>query len=183
MVTLSSIIRPLASQFQRQLLTHARNHRITPVRRCNLTACSSKYVLSQSKCTTCIRWRCTDGVFHCGSLFVVICKTRMGSSAKLGLEFSSSLDLGQTWLMIESCGETGCRLQVFQIPNIIDPHGVCVMPFHLQRSLCEVTCWLCQVFRFQKHIFIVVGLSLPPSHPRYSYLTTQETFPNVLKLY
>lgn len=49
MVTLSTVIRPLASQLRRRLVSHGRSHRITPVRRCNLTACSSKYVLSQSK--------------------------------------------------------------------------------------------------------------------------------------
>ncbi|XP_034061793.1 carbonic anhydrase 5A, mitochondrial isoform X2 [Gymnodraco acuticeps] len=47
MVTLSSVIRPFASQLHRQLFRHANRHRITPVRRCNLAACSSKYVLSQ----------------------------------------------------------------------------------------------------------------------------------------
>lgn len=49
MVILSSVIRPLASQLHRHLVKHTKSHRITPVRRCNLIACSSKYVLSQSK--------------------------------------------------------------------------------------------------------------------------------------
>ncbi|CAN9499438.1 unnamed protein product [Ophioblennius macclurei] len=48
MVTLSSVARPLVSHLQRQLFRGAAapSLRITPVRRCNLTACSSKYVLS-----------------------------------------------------------------------------------------------------------------------------------------
>ncbi|XP_019749646.1 carbonic anhydrase 5A, mitochondrial isoform X1 [Hippocampus comes] len=48
MVTLSSVIRPLASHLHRQLLRHTRRSQwLTPVRGCNLTACSSRYVLSQ----------------------------------------------------------------------------------------------------------------------------------------
>ncbi|XP_051916973.1 carbonic anhydrase 5A, mitochondrial isoform X2 [Hippocampus zosterae] len=48
MVTLSSVIRPLTSQLHRQLLRHTRlSQWLTHVRGCNLTACSSRYVLSQ----------------------------------------------------------------------------------------------------------------------------------------
>ncbi|XP_061628871.1 carbonic anhydrase 5A, mitochondrial isoform X1 [Phyllopteryx taeniolatus] len=48
MVTLSSAIRPLASQLHRQLFTHTgRSQWLTSVRGCNLTACSSRFVLSQ----------------------------------------------------------------------------------------------------------------------------------------
>ncbi|XP_075997939.1 carbonic anhydrase 5A, mitochondrial isoform X1 [Genypterus blacodes] len=47
MVILSAVVRPLAAQLRRQLVGQARSQRITPVRRCNLMACSSKYVLSQ----------------------------------------------------------------------------------------------------------------------------------------
>ncbi|CAL1595284.1 unnamed protein product [Knipowitschia caucasica] len=43
----TSIIRPLASQLQRHLVQAIKSPRITPVRRCNLTACSSKFVLSK----------------------------------------------------------------------------------------------------------------------------------------
>ncbi|KAJ0029569.1 hypothetical protein NQD34_004566 [Periophthalmus magnuspinnatus] len=43
----TSVIRPLASQLRRQLVRVAKSHRISPVRTCNLTACSSKFVLSQ----------------------------------------------------------------------------------------------------------------------------------------
>ncbi|KAK7891965.1 hypothetical protein WMY93_023928 [Mugilogobius chulae] len=44
----NSVIRPLVSQLQRQLVRAAKSHRSTSVRRCNLTACSSKFVLSQT---------------------------------------------------------------------------------------------------------------------------------------
>ncbi|KAG7270691.1 hypothetical protein CRUP_005358 [Coryphaenoides rupestris] len=49
MVTLSSVVRPLARRLlHRQLLSrHGESQRLVPARRCNLTACSSKYVLSQ----------------------------------------------------------------------------------------------------------------------------------------
>uniref|UniRef100_A0A1A7X0U3 Carbonic anhydrase n=1 Tax=Iconisemion striatum TaxID=60296 RepID=A0A1A7X0U3_9TELE len=47
MVTFSSAVRPLVSHLHRQLVKHAKSHQLTPVRRCNLTACSSKFVLSQ----------------------------------------------------------------------------------------------------------------------------------------
>lgn len=49
MVAFFSVVRPLASRLHRQLNAHLRNHRATPARSCNLSACSSKYVLSQSK--------------------------------------------------------------------------------------------------------------------------------------
>lgn len=49
MVTLTSVVRPLASQLYRHFIKHTRVPRLTPVRRCNLAACSSKYVLSKSK--------------------------------------------------------------------------------------------------------------------------------------
>uniref|UniRef100_A0A8C6M5T9 Carbonic anhydrase Va n=1 Tax=Nothobranchius furzeri TaxID=105023 RepID=A0A8C6M5T9_NOTFU len=47
MVIFSSAVRPLVSHLHRQLVKHAKSRRVTPVRRCNLAACSSKYVLSQ----------------------------------------------------------------------------------------------------------------------------------------
>ncbi|XP_062403285.1 carbonic anhydrase 5A, mitochondrial [Sardina pilchardus] len=47
MVTLSAILTPLGRQLQRRLRKELRDHRWIPVRRCSLTVCSSKYVLSQ----------------------------------------------------------------------------------------------------------------------------------------
>uniref|UniRef100_A0AAQ4PRI0 Carbonic anhydrase n=1 Tax=Gasterosteus aculeatus aculeatus TaxID=481459 RepID=A0AAQ4PRI0_GASAC len=47
MVTLCSAARPLASLLRRHVLRRAWSPRIVPARRCNLLACSSKYVLSQ----------------------------------------------------------------------------------------------------------------------------------------
>uniref|UniRef100_A0AAQ4QVS2 Alpha-carbonic anhydrase domain-containing protein n=1 Tax=Gasterosteus aculeatus aculeatus TaxID=481459 RepID=A0AAQ4QVS2_GASAC len=47
MVTLCSAARPLASLLRRHVLRRAWSSRIVPARRCNLLACSSKYVLSQ----------------------------------------------------------------------------------------------------------------------------------------
>lgn len=47
MVTLTSVLRPLAAQLQRQLVRAAKSSQFTPVRRCSLTACSSRFVLSQ----------------------------------------------------------------------------------------------------------------------------------------
>ncbi|XP_072291253.1 carbonic anhydrase 5A, mitochondrial isoform X1 [Eucyclogobius newberryi] len=44
----TSLIKPLVSQLQRQLVRAAKSHRSTAVRTCNLTACSSKFVLSQT---------------------------------------------------------------------------------------------------------------------------------------
>lgn len=51
MVTLTSALRPLASPLRR-LVGHAGTQRLTPGRRCSLTACSSRYVLSQSEYPT-----------------------------------------------------------------------------------------------------------------------------------
>ncbi|KAJ7997814.1 hypothetical protein DPEC_G00216030 [Dallia pectoralis] len=45
MVTLS-MVTPLARHLHRRLIKHTRGHRLIPVRRCNLTVCSSRYVLS-----------------------------------------------------------------------------------------------------------------------------------------
>lgn len=47
MVTVSSRVGPLVSQLYRRVA--GTGHRISAVRRCNLAACSSKYVLSQSE--------------------------------------------------------------------------------------------------------------------------------------
>ncbi|XP_067090826.1 carbonic anhydrase 5A, mitochondrial isoform X2 [Osmerus mordax] len=47
MVILSSIASPLARQLHRRLIRHTRSQRFMPVRTCSLSACSSKYVLSQ----------------------------------------------------------------------------------------------------------------------------------------
>ncbi|XP_040018994.2 carbonic anhydrase 5B, mitochondrial isoform X1 [Gasterosteus aculeatus] len=47
MVTLCSAARPLASLLRRHVHRRAWSPRIVPARRCNLLACSSKYVLSQ----------------------------------------------------------------------------------------------------------------------------------------
>ncbi|KAI1904533.1 hypothetical protein AGOR_G00006620 [Albula goreensis] len=47
MVTLTAIVAPMGRQLYRQFAKHARGQRWIPVRRCNLSACSSKYVLSQ----------------------------------------------------------------------------------------------------------------------------------------
>ncbi|XP_038873287.1 carbonic anhydrase 5A, mitochondrial isoform X3 [Salvelinus namaycush] len=46
MVALSSVLTPLARYLHRHLIKQTKGQRLIPVRRCNLTACSSKYVLS-----------------------------------------------------------------------------------------------------------------------------------------
>uniref|UniRef100_A0A673YA63 Carbonic anhydrase n=1 Tax=Salmo trutta TaxID=8032 RepID=A0A673YA63_SALTR len=46
MVALRSVLTPLARHIHRHLIKQTKGQRLIPVRRCNLTACSSKYVLS-----------------------------------------------------------------------------------------------------------------------------------------
>ncbi|XP_055047710.1 carbonic anhydrase 5A, mitochondrial isoform X1 [Misgurnus anguillicaudatus] len=47
MVTLTAIVAPLGRQIHRHLLKHVRSQRLIPARGCSLSACSSKFALTQ----------------------------------------------------------------------------------------------------------------------------------------